>query len=173
MIHFLLAIATHTPLWVWAGLAALVYLGLKQTVARDVSAQRLWLVPIVMGAYSFYGSWTSFAGAGQLPAAAAWIAGAAIGFASNRVLDLPRQVGANADGSFRIGGSFAPLVLFVTIFMLRYAIGVTLAVAPALAHDATFALIASLAGGVPTGLLVARSRKVLWTRRPADGLVGA
>ncbi len=171
--NFLLDIITHTPLWVWGGLALLVFMGLKQTLPRDVSALRMWLVPIIMGAYSFYGSWSSFGGVGQAFAATAWIVGAAIGFAANGKLDLPRQVAVNADGSFRIGGSLAPLVLFVSIFMLRYAIGVTLAVAPALAHDLPFALAASLAGGVPTGLLLARSRKVLSTRRPDAGLVRA
>ena len=173
MTTFLLDVLTHTPLWVWAGLAVLVFMGLKQTQTRDVAALRLWLVPIVMGSYSFYGTWSGFGGAGQLLAAAAWVAGAAIGFASNRTLDLPRQVSANADGSFRIGGSFAPLVLFVSIFMLRYAVGVMLAVAPALAHEPLVALIASVAGGLPTGLLIARSRKVLSTRRPTDGLIAA
>ncbi len=171
--NFLLDIVTHTPLWVWGGLALLVFMGLKQTVARDVSATRLWLVPIVMGGYSFYGSWSSFGGVGQAFAATAWIVGAALGFAANGKLDLPRQVAVNDDGSFRIGGSFAPLVLFVSIFLLRYAIGVTLAVAPELAHDLPFALFASLAGGVPTGLLVARSRKVLSTPRPATDLARA
>lgn len=170
---FLLAILAQTPLAVWAGLAVLVVLGLKQTRARDVSALRLWLVPIVMGTFSFLGTWAAFGGAAQWLACGAWIAGAAAGFAANRGLDLPRQVSANADGRFRIGGSFAPLVLFLSIFLLRYAMAVTLAVAPQLAHDPLAAALAALAGGLPTGLLIARSRKVLTTRRAADGFAAA
>ncbi len=173
MTTFLLDIVTHTPLWVWGGLALLVVLGLKQTRTRDVGALRMWLVPAIMGSYSFLGTWNAFGGSGALLPAAAWIAGAAIGFASNRTLDLPRQVSANADGTFRIGGSYAPLVLFVSIFLLRYVVGVMLAVAPVFAQQPLVAMIASVAGGLPTGLLIARSRKVLSTRRPADGLVAA
>ena len=173
MTSFLFQIVTHTPLWVWAGLAVLVLYGLQQTRTRTVGAPRLWLVPIVMGGYSFLGTWSAFGGAGQVLAIASWIVGAALGFASNRSLDLPRQVSANADGTFRVGGSFAPLVLFVSIFLLRYAIGVMLAVAPAFAHEPMVALLASLASGLPTGLLIARSRKVLSTRRPSNDMLAA
>ncbi len=173
MASFLLDIVTHTPLPVWAGFGLLVFLGLLQTRTRRVSAARLWIVPVVMGVYSFLGTWSAFGGAGSLPAVAAWAAGAAIGFASNRALDLPRQVSANADGSFQIGGSVAPLALFVTIFLLRYAIGVMLAVAPAFAQQPLVALVASFACGLPSRLLVARSRKILSSRGGADRLVSA
>ena len=173
MIRFLIDIVSHTPVGVWIGLAVLVALGLAQTRDRDVSAARLWLVPIVTGTLSFLGTWHSFGGAGQWLAAGGWVVGGAAGFASNRALDLPRRAGANADGTFRIGGSFAPLLLFVSIFALRYAVGVALAIAPQLAHESLAALLVGVATGLPAGLLAARSHKVLTTRRPAGALLAA
>ena len=173
MTSFLLDIANHTPIGVWISLAVLVALGLAQTRDRDVSVARLWLVPIVMGTLSFLGTWHAFGGASQWLAAGGWIVGGAAGFASNRALDLPRRASANADGTFRIGGSFAPLLLFVSIFVLRYAVGVALAVAPQLAHEPLAALLVGVATGLPAGLLAARARKVLTTRRPADALLAA
>jgi len=166
----LLAIVTHTPTWVWAVFAALVAMGLQQMRTRDVAALRMWIVPIAMGSFSLLGAWHAFAGVGEALVVAAWLVGAAIGFASNWSLDLPRRVSANADGSFRIEGSIAPLLLFVAIFLLRYAVGATLAIAPALASNARAAMLLCMACGLPTGLLVARSRKVLSTRGTSTGL---
>ena len=173
MTSFPLDVVNHTPIGVWIGLAVLVAVGLAQTRDRDVSASRLWLVPIVMGTLSFLGTWHAFGGASQWLAAGGWIAGGAAGFASNRALDLPRRASANADGTYRIGGSFAPLLLFVAIFVLRYAVGVALAIAPQLAREPLAALLIGVATGLPAGLLAARSRKVLTTRRPGDALLAA
>jgi hypothetical protein len=168
-----LDILTHTPTAVWAVLAALVLLGLRQTRTQTMSATRVWLVPAVVGVASLAGALRGFAGAGELLTGACWVAGAALGFASNRSLDLPRRVSANADGSFTIGGSIAPLLLFVGVFMVRYVVNVALAISPALASNPTAAAAAAIAYGFTTGLLAARSRKIWSTRRAAAGLLAA
>jgi hypothetical protein len=168
-----LDILTHTPIAVWAVLAALVLLGLRQTRTQTMSATRVWLVPAVVGAASLAGALRGFAGAGELLTGACWAVGAALGFASNRSLDLPRRVSANADGSFTIGGSIAPLLLFVGVFMVRYVVNVALAISPALASNPTAAAAAAIAYGFTTGLLAARSRKIWSTRRACAGLLAA
>ena len=165
MSQVLLAIVTNTPHWVWYGLAAIVVAGASQLRTRDLSPTRLLLVPVVMGAYSLLGTFNAFAQAGGALAVAAWLAGAALGHAANGPLGLPRGATANADGSVRIPGSAAPLALFLGIFLMRYVLGATLAMHPALRADAAFATVAALACGVPAGLLAARSRKALAARR--------
>ncbi len=169
----LAAIASHTPTWVWAVLAALVLLGLRQLRTRDLSAARVWLVPALVGAASLVGALRGFAGAGEWLTGAAWIVGALLGFASNKTLDLPRQVSANADGSFRVGGSVAPLLIFVGVFLLRYVVNVALAIQPALAGNPTAATFVAAAYGLTAGLLAARSRKIWATRRAPAALVAA
>lgn len=169
----LLALLAHTPVAVWAVLAALVMLGLRQTRTQTMSAARVWLVPAVLGAASLAGALRGFAGAGELFTGACWAAGAALGFASNRSLDLPRRVGANADGTFTIGGSIAPLLVFVGVFMVRYGVNVALAMSPALANDPSAAAAAAIAYGSSAGLLAARSRKIWSTRRAGAGLLAA
>ncbi len=169
----LFAIASHTPVGVWIGLAVLVGLGLRQTRARDVSPQGVWVAPIAIGAFSLWGAHTAFAGAGELLSLAGWATGVALGLAANRQLDLPRRVSANADGSFRIEGSIAPLLLYMGIFTVRYVVGAALAMQPALATQALVAVCASIAFGFPAGLLAARSRKVWATRGPAAGTIAA
>ena len=166
-----LDIVTHTPTAVWAVLAALILVGLRQTRTRTMSAGRVWLVPLVVGTASLAGALRGFAGAGELLTGVCWAAGAALGFVSNRSLDLPRRVSANADGSFTIGGSIAPLLLFVGVFLVRYVVNVALAIQPSLAGNPEAAAAAAIAYGLTTGLLAARSRKIWGTRRDRAGLL--
>ena len=166
----LLAIVSHTPTAVWVVLAVLVSAGLRQTRTQTMSATRVWLVPALVGAASLAGALRGFAGAGELLTGTCWAVGAALGFASNRSLDLPRRVGANADGSFTIGGSIAPLLLFVGVFAVRYVVNVALAIRPSLAADPGAAAAAAIAYGFTAGLLAARSRKIWSTRRALAGL---
>ena len=160
----LIAIVEHTPTTVWVVLAVLVLVGLRQTRTQTLSGGRVWLVPLVAGAASLLGALRGFGGAGELLTGACWVIGAALGLAANRSLDLPRRVTANADGSFTIGGSLAPLVLLVSIFLVRYVTNVALAIHPALANDPTAAAVAAIAYGLTAGLLAARSRKIWSTR---------
>jgi hypothetical protein len=169
----LLTILSHTPAAVWAVLAVLVLLGLRQTRTQRMSAARVWIVPAVVGAASLASALHGFAGAGELLTGACWVAGAAAGLVCNRSLDLPRRVGANADGSFTIGGSITPLLLFVGVFMVRYVVNVALAIQPSLGSNTEAAAAAAIAYGLPAGLLAARSRKIWATRSRRDGLAAA
>ena len=162
----LIAIVSHTPTWVWALFAGLVLLGLRQTRTQDVTPARVWLLPAILGAASFAGAVHGFAGAGELLTGAAWGIGALLGALANRPLNLPRQVSANADGSFRIGGSVAPLLLLMGVFMIRYAVNAALAVQPSLSASPTAAVVAELAYGSTAGLFLARSRRI-WAARQA------
>ncbi len=173
MIDFLLAIVTHTPLWVWGGLALIVRMGLAQARTRDIAALRVILVPALLAAFSLWGVTSAFGKIGLALVLAAWAAGVALGWSSNRVLDLPRQVSANADGSFRVGGSFAPLALMLSIFMAHYVNGVALAIKPALAAMPAYVLVVTLAFALPSGLFIARSLKVWGSRRKTTTLAAA
>jgi hypothetical protein len=166
MTTLLLSIVSHTPLWVWAVFAALVAYGLKQTRTQDIGATRVWLAPALVGAGSLWSLLSAFAPQGAALPLAGWLVGAALGALGNRTLVLPRQVRANADGSFRVEGSVAPLLLLAGVFTLRYVTGVVLAIHPALASDAVAALVVGLGYGLTAGLLAARSRKV-WASRGA------
>ena len=169
----LIAIIDNTPTAVWAVLAVLVLVGLRQMRTQTLSSGRVWLVPLVAGVASLAGALRGFGGAGELLTGACWAIGAALGFAANRSLDLPRRVTANADGTFTIGGSIAPLFLLVGIFLVRYATNVALAIQPALSNDPLAAAVVAIAYGLTAGLLVARSRKIWSTRATAAAAVAA
>ncbi len=161
MTHFLTAVFSNTPLWVWAILAALLALGFKQARVHVVGRTRLLLQPLVLGSLSVVAANSAF---GLQPiTAGGWLLGAAAGVLLNRVLGLPRRVQALPDGQFAIGGSWAPMVLLMAIFWLRYTVAVSLVVAPALRANTLFALVACALYGLASGVFGARAWRVLQT----------
>ena len=166
MITLIFTVLSHTPLWVWALLAALVALGLLQARDHVLTRARVLAQPLALGALSLYGVSGVF-GLHTLPLGG-WLAGLALGAALARPLHLPGRVQALPDGRFSVGGSWAPLGLLMLIFWLRYAVAVALAMVPALAGQRGFVLAASLLYGLASGLFGARAWRVL-QHRPAPG----
>ncbi len=155
----LFTILQHTPRWVWALLALLIVLGLIQSRDHVVGRFRLLLMPTVLSLLSLTAVAKAF---GTQPLAAlAWLAGLAAGIAVFTVARLPMRAKALSNRRFAVGGSWLPLGLMVGVFALRYALGVTLAIAPARAQDAALALPASLALGLMAGLFAGRALRVL------------
>jgi hypothetical protein len=168
MTHFALTVLSHTPLWAWAILATLIALGAMQARDHVVTRRRLLIQPVTATALSLVAACNAFGlQAGVL---ASWVLGALIGAVLIRRLSLPRRVQALAGGRFAIGGSWAPMLLLLTIFWLRYLIAASLGVVPALAQVALFATSASVVYGVAAGMLAARAWRVLRQGQPAAWL---
>lgn len=153
---FFLAIVQHTPTWVWGLLAALVALGLWQTRSRELSLTRVTVLPLVLAALSLAGVLSKF---GHMPVAmAGWAAGmaAALGLA-RRFVSVRGAFWSASRGVLHVPGSWLPLVLIVSLFVVKYGAGVSLSLVPALASDASFAGLCGLAYGTFSGLFLARS----------------
>ena len=156
----LLQIIIHTPLWVWGLLLALLALGFSQTVTRTVPLRRTTLLPLTMVALSLFGTVWAFGTAPQV--LLAWLA--AGGVAAWVVLQRPLPAGTRFDTAtrrFTIPGSWVPLALIVGIFLIKYTVGVQLAMMPALAHDAGFTLSFGTLYGAFSGIFAARGAR-LW-----------
>ncbi len=153
-------IITRTPVWVWAILAVLLWVGLKQTLPRSVSLRRITVLPLVMVGLSLAGTVTAF-GTGN-HTLLAWAVAAAVALAVVITRNLPHGTQFNAwTESFQIPGSWTPLVLMMGIFITKYAVGVTLSIRPDLARDALFGqCVGALYGGF-SGVFVARAAR-LW-----------
>jgi hypothetical protein len=171
MSTFLIMIVTRTPAWVWLILAALILLGLLQARDHVVPRARVIVQPVALGALSLWG----VAGAFGLHAMVEgpWLAGLLLGLAATRVFHLPRQVQALPDGRFAIGGSLIPLAMLMAVFFMRYAVNVSIAIAPALKADAGFAAVVALLYGLPAGLLAGRALRILAQRPAASALTAA
>ncbi|MGP1629752.1 MAG: DUF6622 family protein, partial [Giesbergeria sp.] len=67
----------------------------------------------------------------------------------------------DASQRFHLPGSAWPMLLIVGIFLVKYAVGVELALQPTLAHDSHFALQIALVYGAFNGVFAARTGRLL------------
>ena len=147
-------IFSHTPLYVWAILAFLVYRGLLASRAREVTVKSSAILPLVMLLLALQGIHSAFGFDGLAPVT--WLLG---GLASATLvwrLAPPAALSADpARGTLRLRGSWAPLVTMMAIFCMKYAVAVTLAVRPGLHQTPTFVLPVCLLYGVFSGVFAA------------------
>jgi hypothetical protein len=156
----LFQILSHTPIWVFALFAALLWLGLTQLLTRRLGLSRIALLAAGMAAFSLYGTVSAFAAVP--PALFAWLAGAAAVFLI--VVNRPVPAGTGYDAAsrrFTVPGSAVPLALMMAIFLTKYAVGVTLGMHLAQANDMSFALAVSALYGAFSGVFAARAAR-LW-----------
>ena len=145
----LIQILTHTPVYVWAILALLVFRGIVATRDREMTIRKLFIIPVIMLALSLQDVVAKF-GASLFPLSA-WAIGAVavmllvLKFSSGGV-----SAGATA-GSVRVHGSWAPLAMMMAIFFTKYATSVTLVMQPQARHDAVFSTVVCALFGVFSG----------------------
>ena len=158
-------IVRHTPYWVWAMLVGLLALGGSQLATRRASILRACLMPVAMTLFAVYGLVVAFSGSGQQwGAAGAWLATTIGSLVLTLWLYPAPRAGTRFDPSSRtfiLPGSVLPLLMIVAIFLIKYVVGVELALAPAQARDVQFALsVASLYGAL-NGIFLARLVRLL------------
>jgi hypothetical protein len=152
-IPFILA---HTPKWVWLLLAALVVLGLLQSRTRQVTPARLFALPLALCALGLWTVWPVFA---SLPLVdLSWVTAVVAGASLRLRLAKPSLAKWSADGKhLHLPGSWGPLVLMMSVFLLRYASGVAQAMHPELRQMLALQLPLALGFGGLTGVLLGRS----------------
>jgi len=148
-------IVSHTPTYVWALLAFLLYRGVLASRDREISLQKLFIIPAVMlwlslssmnvhGAMGggVWGVWALGVVAG---AALTWKLGSGAAIAVNR-----------AAGTVRQRGSWAPLMLMIAIFVTKYAVAVLTAMHPDLRQNLAFAATVTVLFGLFNGVFIGR-----------------
>ena len=171
--EFALAILAHVPLWVWAILGYIVFMGLQQTKEMRLSRLRLIALPafwLVFGAWGVIGHY----GLLGLPTLL-WISGLALGLALMLRPGRTAKTGARHDaetGRYVVPGSWLPLALMLSIFIAKFAQGVLLALHPQWGDLLTVQLGTGLVFGTISGCMLGRSASILLTavqpaRRPA------
>lgn len=156
----ILRILANTPSWVWGLLAALLALGISQMFTRSASLARVMFLPAAMTGLALYGIFSVF---GVNPAALlAWCAAAALSVPALLRRPLPARTRYDAaTRRFTLPGSPLPLLLILGIFLTKYAVGVMLAMRPALGGEADFALSVAGLYGIFSGILLGRALR-LW-----------
>lgn len=159
-------IISHTPIYVWALLAFLVYRGWLASKDRETSLLKVALIPLVMLGLSVSG----IRGNGPLGEVvwAVWASGAALSGAliwnfSTREIRVDRVAGTICQR-----GSWMPLGLMLAIFATKYSVAVLSAFHPELAHSLVFSAAITLLYGVFNGLFLGRLARyaAAWLRQP-------
>jgi hypothetical protein len=122
-------IITHTPLWVWGLLCALLVLGALQSRPRQVARWQLLALPLAL---LLLGLWSMAPAFVTQPwAAALWLLSLAVG--ARLGLRLSRHTAARwlpEVQRLQLPGSWLPMLLIVSIFLLRYVTNVAMAMHP-------------------------------------------
>ena len=156
-----IAIITRTPTWVWLLLAGLVTLGLTQTRTRQMSLVRATVLPIVMMGLSLFGVLSTF-GANAL-SLSAWFAALVTSALAAMALGAWRGVTWSATTArYEVPGSWLPMLIILSIFAVKFYVGVNVAMKPALKLDTQFSLTVCGIYGMFSGLFLARALN-FWT----------
>lgn len=162
-------VVRQTPAWVGALLAFLIALGASSARDRHVAMARLVLLPVAMAGLALWGVESAFSATGRLAELLAlWGAGFALVLRLGLRATVPAGTTWNADTRrFHLPGSWVPMGLILVVFLMKYGVGVQLAMEPALAHDLGFALAVTAVYGLLSGFFAARTARLLRLARPA------
>ncbi len=147
-------ILSHTPLYVWAILAFIVYRGVLAARERETGMRKLFVIPAVMLALALEDMGRKFGA--DAPAWTAWAAAAGATLVATFRFGRARLSAGAAPGRVRLHGSWAPLAMMLALFCTKYAVSVALAVQPGLARDTGFAALACALFGIANGWFLCR-----------------
>ena len=149
LLQIVFQIVANTPLWVWPLMALVVWLGVLGLRPRVLPLWRLAVLPAV-------GLILSFLGIGQAtqPALAlvAWLVALGIALPLGVLLGHRRTVRRLDDGRLEIAGGWFMLIFGISIFAVRYTLGVVFGMAPALRADPSWIAVAGGVGGFVAGI---------------------
>lgn len=169
MSEFAIQILKGTPIWVWAILLALVYLGSKQLKARVVKRQSVLIAPV---AFLFLG----LMAAGRGPVGFATWAVSLIGLAALTFFVWQPTAGARHEASgdrLHMPGSVVPMLLMLSIFLLNYMINVVLAIHPAYRDELVWQVGPALVLGALSGVFIGRAATLFRMNHVSSSAVAA
>lgn len=152
MFEFLSQILTRTPSWVWVILAVLIFMGIRALRPRTIKRFTVLIAPIaflILGLTSSRGAMGFAAWGASLLAVAAFTFFVWKPTAGARYLPEGDQL--------HLPGSVVPMILMLAIFLLNYAINVTLAVNPALRSELVWQIGPGVVLGALSGLFAGRA----------------
>jgi len=150
----LLQILTHTPIYVWAILALLVYRGIAASRDREMPVSKLFIIPAILLALSLQDLAARF-GLGALTMAA-WTVAALAGAALTWTLTSARTTRGATPGSVMVRGSWTPLASMMSVFLTKYTLAVLLAMNPQASQQTLVIVLVSGLFGILNGVFIGR-----------------
>ena len=149
----LLDIFLGTPWWVFAIFVYLLIVGIKSLQSQEISLTRLIITPtifIIWSLYSFSAKYGFTA-----PIIVLWFIALNVGIliGKNFFAYTVRRKDAH---TVYLHGSWIPLILFMSFFLMKYCIGFTYAIQPAASLNPLFWVSDVVASGIISGIFVGR-----------------
>lgn len=162
-------ILTHTPLYVWAILALLVYRGVVAMRDREMAIRKLFIIPAIMLALSLQDIAAKF-GATLLPLGA-WTGAMVAVMLLVWKFSSPAASAGATPGTLRVHGSAVPLAMMMAIFFTKYVTAVTLVMHPGASHNALLSASVCALFGVFNGYFLGRlaGQLMTWQSLRASG----
>ena len=159
-------IVSHTPFYVWAILAFLVYRGILAARSRETAVRKLFIIPAVMLGLAMEDIGRKFGA--DLAVWAAWAAATGAMMLAVCTLSRARVAAGTMPDHVRLAGSWTPLALMLALFCTKYAVSIALAIQPGLGRDTMFAVLASTLFGIANGYFLGRLARDVgaWRRLP-------
>lgn len=155
----------QVPPVAWIGLLFVLIRSARYARARVGRANRLWIVPAIISAFSLFAMLSSAVRIGNAPVLVlAWVVAAALGGAVGWLTLRDARIGADHHtGRITIPAdwSFPPLLLL--FFGLRFYVGWRLAVEPDAAGHLDFALVQVAVSGLIAGIFAGKAY-ALWQK---------
>jgi uncharacterized protein DUF6622 len=156
----MLDILRDTPLWVWCVAGFVVWRGHTLTRPQITSGARLFTLPAAFLAISFAAAVTTFNGGA--PIVGAWVLGALTAAFAWASRPQPKDLLFNRQNrTYRVPGSWAPLVLIIVAFCARYGIGIALARHGGLRDSALFGVSSAFIFGAISGAFLGRAMNLV------------
>lgn len=160
-------IITNTPVFVWAILAFLIVRGVIALRTREMSMNKLFIMPIVTLVLSLFDIQAKFGMGGV--ALATWLCATATTMALLVKFGAARVAPAATAGRVIVRGSVWPLVLMMGIFVTKYVTSIAVAVQPHLRQDVLFTVVVCALFGVFSGYFAGRLARDLKACREFAG----
>ena len=156
----LIEIMKHTPSWVFVLFFVLFALGYFQSKERSFSRGKVAIIPIVMIILSFWGVLSAF-GINYV-GFISWVVGVGVALWFGIKINRPRGVSFSTETQLlSVPGSWIPLILMMTIFFVKYVVGVIHARQLPIIGEPVFIGTISLCYGILSGVFLARA-VVIW-----------
>ena len=163
-------IVANTPLWVWPLMLFVLWLGWRGLQPRVMPPARLAILPLV-------GVATSLTGIAQSLqpglAAAGWAVALPAALPLGWAIGTRRGVRLRPeDGRLEVAGGWFALGFGISIFVVRYALGVLSGVMPGLRAEPLWIVLSGGVGGIVTGIGLGWLANLLfraWRRVAAEG----
>lgn len=156
-------IIKHTPIWVFALFASLLFLGYSQTKDREIKLKRVFILPTAMILLSLFGIFSAFGT--MITAILLWFIGGFIFLLIGLKLSFPKNVKYNeSEDVFYISGSWTPMVLILIIFSIKYLVGVAIARQFPIINELEFIITISFLYGSLSGIFLSRSIVIMQSK---------